>query len=530
VPGVSVSSSGHPRGITRTGAWALVAAGAGLFVMSVMAAAPGSPYQPLLTRHGQPRGPLHDLAVALGAGDLHGNVLVAVSVTITLLALGGFLLLLRAAWRGQVSVAWVAGLVIGAYVLLLFVPLLFSRDVYSYAFYGRIAGIYGGNPYLETPLDHSGDLLWRYVGPIWIDTPAVYGPAWTSLSAAASRFLPRPVDHVEAYRALAIVAGLATCAAIVWVVRRERPALAAFALVAFGANPVVLFHSVASGHNDLLVALSIVVAVGLVLRGHVPWAVGVLTTGALIKATAGLPLLLLLVWVAASAPPGRRLRAVALPVAILAVLVAVFAAPYFQLRDPTLGMLELAGHEGWLAPSMAFSRALDWISGDRLGFIPRLAFAATLLVCIGAIVREVWRRGSRIGGAEVAAVLGWALVLLMLLGPVLLPWYVTWSLPLVWALPKRPRTALIATSVLLAATLWSAEPLRFPGAFQVDTLIGRWVVTPIVLWLLFRAIVDLRSRIRGGVAFDEEVEVAQAAPVAGSAGEPRRVPSGAGER
>ena len=514
---------------TSRGAWALAAAAAGLFLMAVMAAAPGSPFQPLLTGRGQPSGPLHAIAVAVGLGDLHGNVLVAVSVAITLLAIGGFLLLLRAAYRGEVSLRAVAVLVVGAFALLLFLPLLFSRDVYSYAFYGRIAGIYGGNPYLETPLDHAGDPLWRFVGPMWVDTPAVYGPAWTSLSSAASRFLPHPVDHVEAYRYLAIAAGLATCGAIVWVVRRQWPERTAFALVAFGANPVVLFHSVASGHNDLLVALAIIVALGLTLRGKVPWAVAVLTLGALVKATAALPLLVLLVWVAATRPKGERLRAL-LPLAgIIAALGAIFAAPYFQLRDPTLGMLELAGHEGWLAPSMAFSRVLDYLTGDLLGVIPRVLFAGTLLVCLGVLVREVWRRGGRIDGGELAATWGWALLLLMLLGPVLLPWYVTWSLPLVWALPRIARTTLLTTSVLLAATLWSAEPLRFPGAFQVDTLLGRWVVTPIVLVLLVRSILDLRSRVRIGLPFDEEVLPAVAVPGGGPPDEPERVPATARE-
>ena len=44
-----------------------------------------------------------------------------------------------------------------------------------------------------------------------------------------------------------------------------RPARAAFAVAAFGLNPVVLFQSVASGHNDLLVALAVAGAFALVL-------------------------------------------------------------------------------------------------------------------------------------------------------------------------------------------------------------------------------------------------------------------------
>ncbi len=56
------------------------------------------------------------------------------------------------------------------------------RDVYSYAYYGRIAGVYGGNPYVQTPLDYPTDALWKFVGPIWVNTRAVYGPAWSALS------------------------------------------------------------------------------------------------------------------------------------------------------------------------------------------------------------------------------------------------------------------------------------------------------------------------------------------------------------
>src|SRR4029077_7369325 len=134
------------------------------------------------------------------------------------------------------------------------------------------------------------------------------GPAWTSLSALMSRFLPYPADHVEAYRYLAIATSLATCAVLVWPVRRLWPERAAFALLAFGANPVIVFHSVAGGHNDLLVALAIAGAFALVGADHRFAAIAVLTLGALVKATAVLPLVLLIVWCTGSVPRGRRRR------------------------------------------------------------------------------------------------------------------------------------------------------------------------------------------------------------------------------
>jgi hypothetical protein len=507
-----------------------VLAAFGLFAMAVVGATPGSPYQPLLTPQGRPTGPLTALSRAIGLAELRGNVLLAVSVAVSLFAAATFLLLLREAFRGRVSVRAVAILVIGAHVLLLFLPLLFSRDAYSYAFYGRIAGVYGGNPYVQTPLDHSGDLLWNYVGAKWVDTPAVYGPAWSTVSAGLSKFYPRPVDHVAVYRMLAIVASLATCAAIVWVVRRERSDRTAFALAAFGANPAVLYLAVGSGHNDLWVALAIIAALGLVARRHERAAVAVLAVGALIKAVAVLPLVLLFVWAIARRPEEERRSTFMSLGGIVAVIGLAFAVPYLQLHDPTLGMVELATHEGWLSPSAALERIVNLVSFETVGGIVRLGFAAVLIGLFVFTCREVWRRASAVSVRELGAAWGWSLLLLAMLGPVLLPWYVVWALPLVWALPRVPLTTLLAVASLLGVTLWSAEPLRFPGGFTVNVIVAQWLVVPTFVVLLLWTIRDLRGRLVLGSAFDTEAPPIGALPDSTDPGAPppQAVPDAAG--
>lgn len=519
-----------PRRRTKStsGGRALAFAGLGLFAMAVMAAAPGSPFQPLLTWQGQPTGPLHALARAIGLGDLHGNVLLAASVLVSLLAAASFLHLLRETFRGRVSLRAVIFLVVGAHLALLFVPLLFSRDAYSYAFYGRIAGVYGGNPYVQTPLDHSGDLLWNYVGAKWVDTPAVYGPAWSTLSAGLSKFYPRPVDHVAMYRLLAIAASLGTSVAIVWVVRRERPDRTAFALAAFGANPVVLFHAAASGHNDLLVALAIVCALGLVARGHERVAVAVLALGALVKVVALPPLVLLLVWTIARQPEERRRATLISYGGVVLTIGLAFAVPYLQLRDPTLGLLELAGHEGWLAPSASFERIVNLVSFETVGGVVRLGFAAVLIGMFVALGREVWRRASSIEPHELAASWAWSLLLLTLLGPVLLPWYVVWTLPLAWALPRTGRTTLLAVGALLGVTLWSAEPLRFPGGFTVNTIVAQWIVVPLFVGLLTWSLRDLRSRLVVGSPLEDELGPSAPGAVTDAAGHEQAIAAAAG--
>ena len=102
--------------------------------MAIVGAAPGSPYQPLLTPNGQPTGPLTATAERLGLASIPGDPILLVAVAVSTFAVIGFLVLLRAAFRGRVGLAPVALLVVGAHALLLELPLLYSRDVYSYAY------------------------------------------------------------------------------------------------------------------------------------------------------------------------------------------------------------------------------------------------------------------------------------------------------------------------------------------------------------------------------------------------------------
>ena len=404
------------------------------------------------------------------------------------------------------SVAYLAGV--------LFLPLMFSRDVYSYASYGRIASAYHANPYVATPADYPADVLAAFVGPKWVDTPAVYGPLWTHASSLVVRVFDDVAVWVAAFRVIAVGASLATLIVVSRLVRRVRPEREAFALALIGLNPVVVFQSVASGHNDVLVMLAVAAALALAFAGRERWATVVLALGVLIKVTAAVPLLLLWVAVAVRRPRGQRVRALVPHVAIAASLGLVAAAPFLNTSDPTLGIAELATHEGWLAPSRFFRRLFDAIRGDALGVVPRLVFPLVLVGAIVLLARAVARRGSAIGAQVVGASWGWGLLVLMLLGPVLLPWYVTWALATAWLLPRVPRTVLITTSVALTLSQWTSEPESFARAYDANILFGHYVVTPVVIGLLGWLLLDLWRRTRAGAPLEDE---------------PGEVPAAAGE-
>jgi alpha-1,6-mannosyltransferase len=497
---------------TRSATPAVVGSAASILLLALVASVPASPFLPELPPGVAPSGPFAWLADTVGLDSLHGNALVALGLAAAALGAAAFLLLLREAWRGRIALRTVLLLTLAAHAVVLLIPIVLSRDVYSYIANGRILGLYGANPYVATPIGFPADPILSLVGHKWVDTPSVYGPLFTGLSGVLARGIRSIPALVTTFRLIAAAASLGTVALIAATARRELPARAAFAVAVFGLNPVILFQSVGGGHNDLLLALGVAAAFALVVVDRTLLAVVALTLATLVKASAALPLLLLIVWVVARRPEGQRVRAGLVHGGLAAAIGLVVAAPFLQTRDPSLGMLELAGHEGWLAPSRLIRRFLDFVSFDTLGFVARIGFAAALVICVVALARRVWRSPSI---AELGAAWAWSLILLMLLGPVLLPWYVAWSLPLAWLLPRVPRAVLIGTGVALVLSQWTTEPTLYPGAYDANVLIGHYVLTPLVLagtvWLLL----DLRRRIRDGLALGAEQEQEQVPAAAG---------------
>ena len=58
---------------------------------------------------------------------------------------------------------------------------------------------------------------------------------------------------------------------------------------------------------------------------------------------------------------------------------------------------------------------------------------------------------------------------------------------------------------MLGVTLWSAEAMRYPGAFNVDLALGYLIVVPVLVVMLFFVVRDLRSRVVLGRLFEDEV-------------------------
>jgi alpha-1,6-mannosyltransferase len=436
-----------------------------------------------------------------------------------------FLYALLEAWRGRLSLRLVLGLAVAYHVVILLQPLPAGGDVYSYAFYGRMMSLHHANPYVATPSMFPLDPIYRFVPTAWVSTPDVYGPLFTLMSGALARGLRGTTSLVFAYRLIAVTASLGIVFLVAPLARRIRPERAAFAAAAVGLNPLVLLSAVADAHNDLLVGLAIIGALWFVAVRRELAATALLTAGVLIKAPAAIPLFLLLAAVVAYRAPGGRLRTFGAHAAVAGGLALAAAAPFLQRANPTLGAAELASHQGAPAASLFIQLRVEWLM-CRVGTCGlshlataavRLAFLLSFLIGLFLIAISVLRHEHATSPEILGAAWGWGLLLFTLSAPVLLPWYVIWTLPLVWLLSRVPRLVLIATSVGLLIAKAIDDPARFAGVHGLILWFertGNLVIVGALVWLW----VELLRRWRADTLLDlngERAGVSDAGPTRG---------------
>jgi hypothetical protein len=224
-------------------------------------------------------------------------------------------------------------------VTLLWLPGLFSQDVFSYIAYGRLAAQYDLNPYIWPP-SVLRDPVVPWVAEIWRTYASPYGPVWVNvqwLLAAITGGLAI-ADQALVYRLLANVLLLANIA-LAWRLLGRltplSPAQRTTALAALAWNPLLLFEVAGNAHNDvLMVTFSFL---GLLLLRHSSRGLlsGVaFALGTLVKYLSGPGLLWVAVASAArvAAWQRRAMRVAVIGIVAVAIVLAT-AAPWLELPD-----------------------------------------------------------------------------------------------------------------------------------------------------------------------------------------------------
>jgi len=389
-------------------------------------------------------------------------------------------------------------------VPLLVAPPMFSRDVYSYLAQSAMADR-GLDPYLLGPADALGvdHPLVRGIPTIWRNTPAPYGPLFLTLG--------RPIDWIAGddvvlgallHRALAL-AGLVM---IVWALPRLARRVGVspvFALWLGAANPLVLFHLVSGAHNEALMIGLMLVGLELALRRPPagmptvgPALLGgtvLIAAAASVKVPAALGLGFVTVWFARHR--GGRPRDLVWATALIggiAVGTTVLIGLGTGLGFGWIGALDTPNAiRSWMSvmTDLGLLGAVigAWLGlGDHTTSVLGLARSTGLAISAGICLLLLWRCWR--GRVEPLAGLGIGLGAVVLLGPVVHPWYLLWAaIPLAASAthPLFRRTATVASAVLAVLVSPTGGDFLF-RAWVVPTAILAAALILVVPLLLVR--------------------------------------------
>jgi hypothetical protein len=371
---------------------------------------------------------------------------------------------------------------------LIFVPYLFSRDIYSYIMYGRIAAVYGANPALTAPIAYANDASFQYL-VTWKDVPSVYGPLWTLFSHGLTLVVERAGGglwlYLLAYKLAMLAAHIASTLLIWRILSAERPHYQLAGTLLYAWNPTVLIEFVASAHNDALMIGLILLAVWCTQRGYWRSAVVALVAAALIKWIAAVLLpLWALYWLRREPTWRGRLLLAGQAAAIGAAVAALLALPYGDVlrslsaplrlqsamqAENSIGALAIRGAQDALAElGVRSAREPEWRPAAEalVGWLSRGLVVLAWLVAL----YTVWRRPAFERLLQASC---WLLMAILLISPIFRVWYVTWPLALAALLDWRPAGRSAATFAAAAPLMYlQAESPAWVDALALLPAIG----------------------------------------------------------
>ncbi|SNS21961.1 alpha-1,6-mannosyltransferase [Rhodococcoides kyotonense] len=393
-------------------------------------------------------------------------------------------------------------------------PPMFSRDVYSYLAQSEITAR-GLDPYEIGPAGALGvdNVLTRTVPNIWRETPAPYGPFFLWIGRGITWLTGENiVAGIFLHRLLALVG----VALIVWALPRlaRRCGVAAVSALWLGAaNPLLLFHLVAGIHNEALMIGLMLAGTELALRA-VESRTPIRTTTMLLlisgaalialSSTVKIPSLLALgfVGMALARRWGGTFKAVAAAAALLGVVAVIVHVGVSLASGLGFGWVHTLGTasvvRSWMSIPTILGVGTGFVGvllglGDHttavLGLTRPIASVVAGFVAIRMLVAVLKGRLHPVGA------LGVSLGALVLLFPVVQPWYLLWAVTPLAAWATRPafRVPAIVFSSIVSVILMPNGSEYLP--FQIVQAAVMTILTIGVLYLVTRSRLPWRSNV-----------------------------------
>jgi len=316
---------------------------------------------------------------------------------------------------------------------LLLAPPLFSDDAYSYAAQGRIVQL-GMDPYAVGPAQLGGSFA-SQVDPVWLNTPAPYGPLALQVQHAVV-YLAGSDPYVSAV-AMRLPA-LAALVVIVVLLPRLARALGKdprFALWLGVLNPLTVLHLLGGAHNDAVMIALVVVALWLATKRRLVLASLAVALAAAVKQPALVAVVAVGILCAPAKPRSLVESWTRARWAYVAASSAIALAGFAVITAATglgygwIGAMGVPGQvRNYLAPSTSLGSLLEIalrLAGQQAGADLALPVtrAVALLGCALVLAWLVLRRAPR----QPVTALVLMLLAIVVCAPTVQPWYLLWG-------------------------------------------------------------------------------------------------------
>jgi hypothetical protein len=362
----------HMRSATLLACLAVILLVDGLYAAFVLPQAPGRMAEPSVDLFAWL--PLWSFVVALPLPiPRQSNILAIILLVTCVVKFAAYACAIYLAWKLPFSHRRLV-IVIGAALLFWLVAVValpnINRDIYNYILSGRVAAVYGANPYAIAPDRFPDDPLYRYASARYIGYAGDNKlPVWTLLNIVLAWIGgDNPVTNLLIYRTVFLLFNIGNLALIARILRTVQPQRQLAGLVMYAWNPIVVAHG--QSKVDTVMVFFLLLAALALLQEKRKLALVVLGISALVKLIT-LPLLAVY-WLCLLRTRGAR--ELASSTAWLALTVAALYAPFWYGSELLAMQFRLLGDVADAGPSLArivlyciFIAGVLWVGLSRDG-------------------------------------------------------------------------------------------------------------------------------------------------------------------
>jgi hypothetical protein len=134
-------------------------------------------------------------------------------------------------------------------VTLLFQPMLFSDDVFTFMFTGRLLSIYHLNPWTTIPasIPHDPYLVWVVSGRATFN---VFGPLWLDITAGLSALSSNPIMSLFIFKGFILLTHLLNSLLVWSILTQIAPERRALGTLLYAWSPLALIELAGGGHSE----------------------------------------------------------------------------------------------------------------------------------------------------------------------------------------------------------------------------------------------------------------------------------------